>query len=63
MESGTIRFSHNVDHLLCYAAYAGSIGNASLNTVKRDVQVQGTKDKPRNGAKKPRTRDSLMVIV
>ena len=63
MESGTTRFSHNVAHLLCSAAYVGSIGNASLNTVKRDVQVQGTKDKPRNGSKRPRARDSLMVIV
>lgn len=35
------------------AYYVGSVGEASLETVKRYVQAQGTKEKPRKTAPKP----------
>ena len=35
------------------AYYVGSIGNASLETVKRYVAAQGTQEKPRKAAKRP----------
>ena len=35
------------------AYYVGSVGAASLETVKRYVEAQGTKEKPRKAAKKP----------
>ena len=35
------------------AYYVGSVGGASLETVKRYVEAQGTKEKPRKAAKRP----------
>ena len=35
------------------AYYVGSVGEASLETVKRYVEAQGTKEKPRKAAKRP----------
>ncbi len=35
------------------AYYVGSVGSASLETVKRYVEAQGTKEKPRKAAKRP----------
>jgi putative transposase len=35
------------------AYYVGSVGGASLDTVKRYVGAQGTKEKPRKAAHKP----------
>ena len=35
------------------AYYVGSVGNAALETVKRYVEAQGTKEKPRKAAKRP----------
>ena len=35
------------------AYYVGSVGGASLETVKRYVAAQGTKAKPRKAAKRP----------
>jgi len=35
------------------AYYVGSVGKASLETVKRYVEAQGTKEKPRKAARRP----------
>ena len=35
------------------AYYVGSVGGASLETVKRYVEAKGTKEKPRKAAKRP----------
>ena len=35
------------------AYYVSSVGRASLDTVKRYVEAQGTKEKPRKAAKRP----------
>lgn len=35
------------------AYYVGSVGSASLETVKRYVEAQGTKEKPRKAARRP----------
>ena len=35
------------------AYYVGSVGGASLETVKRYVEAQGTQEKPRKAAKRP----------
>ena len=35
------------------AYYVGSVGGASLETVKRYVEAQGTKEKPRKAARRP----------
>ena len=36
-----------------WAYYVGSVGGASLETVKRYVEAQGTKEKPRKAARRP----------
>ncbi len=35
------------------ADYVGRVGGASLETVKRYVEAEGTKEKPRKAAKRP----------
>ncbi len=45
------------------AYYIGSVGGASLDTVKRYVAAQGTQEKPRQAAKRPPARLTPPVLA